>query len=142
MWKSFQRWWCQPKKEIYLGVSFNISKHPLGIMPRTTHPILLQELTLMWRQTGTWDPWAKYSNTCPWTNISLSYKLQIHSMGLKTTCTVGANYRQKIKTTTKKNPIATSEELRTKTKAGCQEQKQGTVHSPCTQHHLRSGQNT
>ena len=107
----------------------------------TSNPPVVQ-LTLMWRQTGTWDPWAQYSNTCPWTNISLSYKLQIHSMGLKTTCTVGANYRQKIKTTTKKNPIATSEELRTKTKAGCQEQKQGTVHSPYTQHHLRSGQNT
>lgn len=48
----------------------------------------------------------------------------------------------KDKDNNQKNPIATSEELRTNTKTGCQEQKQGTVHSPCTHHCLRSGQNT
>ena len=41
-----------------------------------------------------------------------------------------------------KKQIATSEELRTKTKTGCQEQKQVTMHSPCTQHNLTSGQNS
>ena len=39
-----------------------------------------------------------------------------------------------------KNPTATSEEQGAKT--GCQEQKQGTAHAPCTQHHQRGGQNT
>ena len=37
-----------------------------------------------------------------------------------------------------KSPTATSEEPRAKT--GCQEQKQGTAHAPCTQYHLRAGQ--
>ena len=39
-----------------------------------------------------------------------------------------------------KNPTAASEELEAKT--GCQEQKQGTAHAPCTQHHQRGGQTT
>ena len=37
-----------------------------------------------------------------------------------------------------KNPNATYEEIGAKT--GCWEQKQGTAHSPCTQHHQRGGQ--
>ena len=39
-----------------------------------------------------------------------------------------------------KSPTATSEEPGAK--AGGQEQKQGTVHAPCTQHHQRGGQST
>ena len=38
-----------------------------------------------------------------------------------------------------KNPTATFEEPRANT--GCWEQKQGLEHAPCTQHHLRDGQN-
>ena len=41
---------------------------------------------------------------------------------------------------TKKNPTANFEEAGAKT--GCQEQKRGTAHAPCTQRHFRSGQNT
>ena len=40
----------------------------------------------------------------------------------------------------KTHPTATSELLGAET--GCWEQKQGIVHSPCTHHQLRSGQNT
>ena len=47
---------------------------------------------------------------------------------------------KKIQKDQKKNPTATSEESGAKT--GCQEQKQGTVHAPCTQHHQKGGQNT
>ena len=70
-------------------------------MHHTSNPPVVQ-ITLMWRQTGTWDPWPQWSNTCPWTNNSLSYKLQINSMGLKATCTVGANYGQKTRQHSKK----------------------------------------
>ena len=41
---------------------------------------------------------------------------------------------------TKKTPTATLEEPGAKT--GCWEQKQGTEHAPCTQHHLGGEQNT
>ena len=40
----------------------------------------------------------------------------------------------------KQTPTAISEEPGAKT--GCREQKQGTAHAPCTQHHQRGGQNT
>ena len=39
-----------------------------------------------------------------------------------------------------KSPTATFEELGAN--AGDREQKQGTVHAPCTHHHLKGGQNT
>ena len=54
-------------------------------------------------------------------------------------CTVGANYGQK-DTKDQKTSTATSEEPGAKT--GCWEQKQGTEHAPCTQHHQTGGRNT
>ena len=90
------------------------------------------------RQAGTWDPLLQFCSACTWTNVSSSNKIQRNYIGLKITCTVGANSRQKIQKD-QKIPTATSEEPGAKT--GCQEQKQGTEHAPCNQHYLRGGQN-
>jgi len=73
-------------------------------MDHTSNPPVVQ-LTLMWRHTGPGTLGHSAAIPAPGQTISLSYKLQIHSMGLKTTCTVGANYKQKIKTTTKKTQL-------------------------------------
>ena len=58
--------------------------------------------------------------------------------GTKNNAQLGQNYG--LKTQQPKNSTAISEELGAKT--GCREQKQGTEHAPCTQHHLRGGQTT
>ena len=70
----------------------------------------------------------------------LGNRIQGNCMGLKiTVCTHswGKFWTQKIKKRPK-NPTATLEEPGAKT--GLWEQKQGTVHDPCTHHHLRGGQ--
>ena len=62
-------------------------------------------------------------------------------MGLKITACICSWDKFCTKDTKRpKNPTATFEEPGAK--AGGGEQKHGTVHAPCTQHHLRGGQNT
>ena len=73
-------------------------------------------------------------SACTWINISSSNKIQRNYMGLKITacmCNWGKLWAKDTKSP--KNPTATSEELGGKT--GCLEQKQGTLHGPCTQYH-------
>ena len=84
---------------------------------------------------GTWDPLLQCCNACTWTHLSLSNKIQRNCMGLKITACMGSwgkFWTQKIQRD-KKNPTVIFEETGAKT--GCWEQKQGTEHAPCTQHH-------
>ena len=69
-------------------------------------------------------------NACTWTHLSWSNKTQRNYMGLKITVheQSGQILDKRYKET--KNPTAQSPE-----------QKQGIVHAPCTQHHLKEGQN-
>ena len=80
-------------------------------------------------------------NACTWTNISSSYKIQRHYKALKITACMRSWGKFWTKGTQRpENPTATSEEPGAKTKRW--EQKQGTAHAPCTQHHQRDGQTT
>ena len=82
-----------------------------------------------------------YCKACTWTHLSSSNKTQSIYAGLKVTaCMCGWSkfWTQNIQKD--KNPTATSEEPGAKT--GCWEQKQGTVHTLCTQYHQRGGQTT
>ena len=85
------------------------------------------------RQAGTWDPLLQCCNARTWTHISSSHKTQRNCMGLK--ITVHAQLGQILDKDTKipKYPTTIFRSL---------EQKQGTAHAPCTQHHQRGGQNT
>ena len=88
-------------------------------------------MLLYWDRLG---PGTLGCIACTWTNVSLSNKIQRNYKGLKITVYVQLgqildNNIQK----DPKSPTVTSEEPGAKT--GCREQKQGTAHAPCTQHH-------
>ena len=91
------------------------------------------------RQAGTQGPKLQCCTPCTWTHPSSSNNIQRHCMGLKITAPMrswGKFWTPKIQT---KNPTATFEEPGTKTRvSGAKD----IVRSPCTQHHLRGGQNT
>ena len=92
---------------------------------------------------GTWDPLLQCCNACTWTNVSSSNKIQRNYKELKITACMPTQLGQIMDNEIQrdqKNPTASSEEPGAK--AGRQEQKKGTVHSPSTQHHLRGGQTT
>ena len=86
-------------------------------------------------------PFAAVLQSCTWTHLSWSNEIQRNCMGLKITpCTLswGKFWIQKIQRDQKtQRPLLRSLEQKT----GCQEQKQGTEHVPCTQQHQRGGQN-
>ena len=104
-----------------------------------------QELTrLCWvcnpwnRRTGTWDPVLKCWTACTRANISSSNNMQRNYMGIKTAACMRnwGKFWAKIQKRPK-HPTATSKELGAK--IVCREEKQGTAHAPCTQHHKEVG---
>ena len=78
------------------------------------------------RQAGTWDPLLQCGDACAWTHLSSKRQNTKKLYGTKNTCkVVRADSEQKIQLPVLKN----------------QEQKQGTTHAPCTQHHLKAREN-
>ena len=88
------------------------------------------------KQAGIWQPCCSDCKAGTKTNSSFSNKIQRNYKELKITADMcsWANYRQE---DTKISKSTISEELRAK--AGCQKQKQGTRHDPCTHPHQCSG---
>ena len=86
------------------------------------------------RQAGTWDSAAVLAP-----GYTSSNKIQRDRTGLKVTVHVqlGQILDKRLKET--KKPNCHVEECGAK--SGGQEQKQGTVHAPCTQYYLRDKQN-
>ena len=81
-------------------------------------------------KAGTWD---LHRSAWNWTNFSVSNQIQRNYKGLKITvcmCSWG-NYEQDTQRPKSQLPLLRS-----------LEQKQGTAHAPCTQHHPGDGQTT
>ena len=107
------------------------SKDLVGAETGWTWGPLLQCL----RQAG---PGALCCSAYTWTHVSSSNKIQRNYRGLKITacmCSWGKFW-------TKRPPKTQPPLLRGWEQKPCQEQKQGTAHAPCTQHHPWGGQST
>ena len=98
-------------------------------------------------QAETWDPLLQCCNACTWTHVYSSNNKnkrtnkQQNYKGQKITVCMrsrGKFWTRHKKTKKVQLPLLKSQEQKT----GCWEQKQGTEHALCTQHHQRGGQTT